>query len=796
MISLTESSYGATQHERVRLIIHGTVQGIGFRPLVFGLARELSLGGWTANTAQGVMVELEGPSTHLSEFQERLLAELPRTGIIQSMTSCPIPPLGEQEFFIRPGQPGGQHQSVLSPDSATCHDCLQDIHDPHSRRYRYPFTTCARCGPRYSIVRSLPYDRRNTTMAGFSLCPECRQEFHDPCNRRFHAETLSCPACGPELVLWDKEGKTVASKDEAWPCACHLLANGSIVAVKGLGGFHLWVNALNREALQRLRTRKHRPDKPFAVLFPTLQVLRTHCLPSPEEEWLLSSPAAPIVIVRTRNDSSIVSEVAPGNPYLGALLPYTPLHHLMMGNLGFPVVATSGNRSEESLVYDEREAMGRLGDLADAFLIHNRPIVRPVDDSVVRIINGKRLMLRRARGYVPTPLALSSSPEKKYPYPTILAMGGHLKNTIALMHGEQIIASQHIGDLSTVEATTLFEKTMTDFLKLHDFTPHAITCDTHPDYHSTRFARTFGARHHLPVIPVQHHHAHIAACMAEHQLTGPVLGVAWDGAGYESDGTLWGGEFLLCDEHKYKRVGYLRPFPLPGGEICMREPRRVALSLLYEIFGNGLVDLDLPPLQSFGPDRTRLLATMIQRNLNCPMTSSIGRLFDGVSALIGLSLIATFEGQAAMALEFLADSAVKDLPSFVYHLPIHPVSQSSETIMMDWQSMIKEILYDLHEEQDHARIAWKFHQALARVIVDIAERIGCPQVVLSGGVFQNTLLLTLTDRLLTSKGFQVFIPERFGPNDGGLSIGQCLVAVHQFKNRHEAKSLTPEGNSE
>ena len=512
MISSTPSLQTVTPRKRIQLFIQGTVQGIGFRPMVFGLAHELSLGGWIANTAQGVMLELEGTSASLREFQQRLLSNLPGAGTIQKMTSTTIPPLGEQDFSIRPSQPGGHTQSMISPDLATCRDCLQDINDPHSRRYQYPFTTCAHCGPRYSIVQNLPYDRQNTTMVDFSLCPDCHHEFHDPSNRRFHAETLACPACGPELVLWDKEGKAVASREEAWQRACRLLANGDIVAVKGLGGFHLWVNALNPEAVQRLRRRKHRPDKPFAVLFPTLQVLRTHCLLSSEEERLLSSAATPIVLVRKRHTSSIVAEVAPENPYIGALLPYTPLHHLMMENLGFPVVATSGNRSEEPLVYEEHRAIHRLGDLADAFLIHNRPISRPVDDSIVRIINGKVLMLRRARGYVPTPLALPSTPEKKNNGPSILAVGGHLKNTIALMNSEQISASQHIGDLSSVEASRQFERQVTEFLKLYHFIPQAITCDVHPDYRSTQFAGNLGNQYRLPVIPVQHHHAHIAAC--------------------------------------------------------------------------------------------------------------------------------------------------------------------------------------------------------------------------------------------------------------------------------------------
>jgi len=629
-------------------------------------------------------------------------------------------------------------------------------------------------------------------MAAFPFCHECQREFHDPLDRRFHAETIACPACGPQVELWDDKGKTVSSKGEAWQSACHLachlIRNGNIVAVKGLGGFHLLVNALDTKAVQRLRMRKHRPDKPFAVLFPTLQNLQAHCLISPEEEDALTSSAAPIVLVKQHIASSLVQAVAPANPYVGAMLPYTPLHHLIAASLEFPVVATSGNRSEEPLVYEESEIVHRLAGIADAFLVHNRPIARPVDDSVIRIVNGKPLMLRRARGYVPTPLSVPSPQGHPVSRPLILAVGGHLKNTIALFNENQILTSQHVGDLSTAEATRAFERTVTDFLNLYDCTPQAIACDAHPDYRSTRFGQAYSARHHLPVIPVQHHHAHIAACMAEHQLTGPVLGVAWDGSGYGPDNTLWGGEFLLCHEDQYTRVGRLHPFPLPGGTICMREPRRVALSLLHAVFGEGLKDLELPPLQSLGLDKSRVLMNMMQRHVHSPPTSSMGRLFDGISALLGLHQVTSFEGQAAMSLEFLADAAAPSNQPLSYHLPIHSSNSSAvEMQMADWRPMIEMIVRDCHEGRPSTAIAWGFHQALANLIGDMARRLACPQIVLSGGVFQNAVLVTLTQRELTSRGIQVFIPTRFGPNDGGLSLGQCLVARNHLLKTQQTK---------
>ena len=778
MTSTLQSHIGSDQRERIQLTIRGTVQGIGFRPFIFRLAQNLSLGGWIANTTRGTLLELEGSRTLLRVFQKRITTELPLSGSILNISSTPIPVIGEQSFSIRPSQWDSQTQSVISPDLATCEDCIDDINNPRSRRYRYPFTTCAQCGPRFSIALRLPYDRLNTTMHHFVFCDNCQQEYDDPSDRRFHAESIACPSCGPQVELWNHEGNLLVQEEAGLQAASEIVRHGGILAVKGLGGFQLWANAESSEAVQRLRRRKHRPTKPLAVLFPSLAYLEQHCFVSPEESALITSPAAPIVLVRKRPPSTLAWDVSPNNPYVGAMLPHTPLHHLLMHDLLIPVIATSGNRSEEPLVIDEQDAVHRLRGIADAFLIHNRPIVRPVDDSIVQVVNDKCLVRRRARGYVPTPLSVKSGSDAACRFPPILGVGGHLKNTVAVTTGDQIIVSQHIGDLSTPEASTQFERTISDLLTLFHVTPQAIACDSHPDYRSSRFAHQFGKQHNIPVIPIQHHQAHIAACRAEHGLQGPVLGVAWDGAGYGLDETMWGGEFLLCNDTSFKRLAHLRPFRLPGGEMCMREPRRVALALLYEVIGENVFEWHLPPLQSLGQLMTRSLVALLDKNVNCPITTSIGRLFDGVSALFGLSQVTSFEGEAAMALEFLAEREMKQTPSSSYRLSLESTTESEKIWIADWRPLIHDLIRDLLAQKNLSTSALGFHRALAILIADVAERIQCHQIVLSGGVFQNALLLKLSEAELTKRGFTVYTPQLLGTNDGGLSLGQAFMTMH------------------
>ncbi len=784
MTSAIHSHIGSDQRERIQLTIRGTVQGIGFRPFVFRLAQELSLGGWIANTTQGTLLELEGTQNHLRAFQKRITTKLPLSGNIHAMSSSSIPVIGEQSFSIRPSQWDDQTQSAIVPDQATCQKCLEDINNPQSPRYRYPFTTCAQCGPRFSIALHLPYDRSHTTMHQFALCNECQGEYDDPSDRRFHAETIACPSCGPQVEFWNHEGNLLAQREEALHAASDIVRQGDILAVKGLGGFQLWVNAESSEAVQRLRRRKHRPTKPLAVLFPSLAFLEQHCFVSPEETALVASPAAPIVLVKKRTPSTLAWDVSPNNPYVGAMLPCTPIHHLLMNDLLIPVIATSGNGSEEPLVIDEQDAVHRLHGIADAFLVHNRPIVRPVDDSVVQVVNDKCLVHRRARGYVPTPISVKSGFDAAHGFPPILGVGGHLKNTVAVTTGDQIIVSQHIGDLSTPETSTQFEQTISDMLALFHLTPRAIACDSHPDYRSTRFAHQFGKQHNIPVMPIQHHHSHIAACMAEHNLKSPVLGVAWDGAGFGLDATMWGGEFLLCDDAEFKRLAHLRPFRLPGGEVCMQEPRRVALALLYEVFGENVFEWDLPPLQSLGHHMTRSLVALLDKDVNCPITTSIGRLFDGVSSLLGLSQMASFEGEAAMALEFLAESEMEKTQPSSFHLSLESTLGSEEIWIANWRPLIHQLVCDISDQKTLSVIALGFHQALAILIADVAEHIQCPQIVLCGGVFQNAVLLKLSEAELKKRGFAVYTPQLFGTNDGGLSLGQAFIAMNQLAQQH------------
>ncbi|MDC4206028.1 MAG: carbamoyltransferase HypF [Candidatus Manganitrophus sp.] len=539
--------------ERRRIQLRGLLQGVGFRPFVFRLATDLGLSGAVWNGPAGVTIEIEGARPNLETFLLRIERERPVHTVIDRIDSTLLDPIGEARFEIRESDRAGIRETSVPPDLATCADCLRETLDPANRRYRYPFTNCTHCGPRFSMIESLPYDRINTTMRGFPLCGDCRNEYENRSDRRFHAEPNACPACGPHLELWEPDGSVRASRDAALRAAADALRLGKIVAVKGLGGFHLMVDARNEEAVQRLRLRKIREAKPFALMFPTLASVKTVCRLSELEARLLLSPESPIVLLKKSAPSAIAFSVAPENPYLGVLLPYTPLHHLLMSELGFPVVATSGNRSEEPICTDENDALRRLAGIAELFLVHNRPIVRPLDDSVVRVIAVRPLILRRARGYAPLSFQIETNR-------SLLAVGGHLKNTVAISAGGKITISQHLGDLENAEADRSFRQTITDLKKLYHHSPDAIVCDLHPDYRSTQFARETG----LPLCPVQHHYAHLLSCMAEHRLDGPLLGIAWDGSGLGLDGTLWGGEFLKIDECSFQRAAHFRTFRLPG----------------------------------------------------------------------------------------------------------------------------------------------------------------------------------------------------------------------------------------
>ncbi|MCX6030124.1 MAG: carbamoyltransferase HypF [Chloroflexi bacterium] len=796
---------------RLRVEIHGAVQGVGFRPFVYRLATELGLTGWVINDTQGVFVEVEGQERVLAQFLERLPAEKPPLAIIQTLDSAWLPPTGFERFEIRHSDATGAKTVLVLPDVAICPACLAEILDPANRRYRYPFTNCTNCGPRFSIIEALPYDRPNTTMRRFTLCPACRAEYERPADRRFHAQPNACPVCGPELEIrdWRLEVQSAIYNPQSAICnAASALRAGLIVAVKGLGGFHLMVDATNAAAVARLRERKHRGDKPFAIMARDLEQVRQWCEISPEAEALLTSPPAPIVLLRRQTaicnlpsaisnlQSAICNQVAPGNPYLGVMLPYTPLHHLLLAEVGFPVVATSGNLTDEPICTDNEEAFERLGGIADVFLVHDRPIARHVDDSVAWIAAGAPRLLRRARGYAPLPVLL---PQR---VPTILAVGAHLKNTVALSVGRQAFISQHIGDLETPEAMAAFERVIADFLRLYEATPVAIAHDLHPDYLSTRWARQTNDERRTTndgasaivlrpssLVAVQHHHAHLAACLAENGVEGPALGVTWDGTGYGTDGTIWGGEFLLGDAAGFDRVAHLRPFRLPGGAAAVHEPRRVALALLWEIYGEATLERDdLAPIRAFTPAERRTLAQMLGHGVNAPITTSAGRLFDGVAALIGLQQRVDFEGQAAMSLEFVTDETEQGAYSVILSARTDEKQKTQNestasfvpgpsSFVLDWQPLLDALLADLRRGVPQGIMAARFHNALVAAIVAVAQAVGQPRVALTGGCFQNRLLVERTAKRLAQTGFEVLLHRQVPPNDGGISLGQIAVAA-------------------
>jgi hydrogenase maturation protein HypF len=790
---------------RLKIIVRGAVQGVGFRPFIYRLATGFGLKGWVNNSAQGVFIEVEGPRADLEAFLLRLEAEKPPRSSIQSLEASWLDPVGYTAFEIRASETGGAKTTLVLPDIATCPDCLGEILDPLNRRYGYPFTNCTNCGPRFSIIKSLPYDRANTSMAGFTMCSKCQAEYDDPCDRRFHAQPNACPICGPQLELWDKKGRvlpvlarpSLERSCEAIAVAADAIRQGQIIAVKGLGGFHLMVAAHNDEAVRRLRELKHREEKPFALMFPSLPSIQAVCEVSPLEERLLRSPEAPIVLLRRKNSafrtphSALPASVAPGNPNLGVMLPYTPLHHLLLSALEFPVVATSGNLSDEPICTDEHEALERLAGIADLFLVHNRPIVRHVDDSIVRVMMGREMVMRRARGYAPLPIQLPSSIGNWQSAigNAVLAVGAHLKNTITLSVGRQAFISQHIGDLETDQANEAFRRVITDFQDLYEARPAIIAADAHPDYLSTKFARSLVAQASNPqpstpnpqLLSVQHHIAHVLSCMAENELEPPLLGVSWDGTGYGLDGTVWGGEFFLVTETSCERVAHLRQFRLPGGDRAVKEPRRTALGLLYEMFGEAAVAMaDIAAVQAFSPAELGLLSTMLARTLNSPLTSSVGRLFDAIASLAGLRQQVRFEGHAAMELEFALEGIAT---AEAYDIPIRCGHESRitnhESLQLDWSPLVEALLADLKRHLPLAQISARFHNALAEAIVAVAKRVGQQRVVLSGGCFQNRYLTERSVQRLREAGFRPYWHQRVPPNDGGISLGQVVAALRQ-----------------
>lgn len=748
------------------LIISGAVQGVGFRPFIYRIATDLGLNGWVNNSAEGVFIEVEGDENLLEKFLAQVKESPPPRSQIQTIESQWLEVKGYDKFEIRHSV-SGKKTAVVLPDLSTCNDCLRDIFTADNRRYRYPFTNCTNCGPRYTIIEDLPYDRLNTTMKGFTMCPDCQQEYDNPLDRRFHAQPNACPKCGPQLQLWDSQGKILAREDQALLTTVEAIRQGKIIAIKGLGGFHLVADAGNNNAIAALRQRKLRPHKPFAVMYPSLELVKQDCEVKTLEAKLLLSPASPIVLLKKKLSLSISAVVAPQNPYLGVMLPYTPLHHLLMAEFAFPIVATSANLSDEPICIDEYEALQRLNQIADLFLIHNRTIARPVDDSVVRVIAGREMVLRRARGYAPFPVTINSSCSP------ILAVGGHLKNTIAITGKNQIFVSQHIGDLGNIATFNCFQQVIKSLGRLYDFEAQEIVCDQHPDYISSQFAQEQG----LPIVKVQHHYAHILACMVENQLESPVLGVAWDGTGYGDDHTLWGGEFIYITPKDYERVAHFRPWQLPGGEKAIKEPRRVALGLLYQLYPSLSMGFPAPHIlnnMGFSPQNIILLETMLKKGLNTPLTSSVGRLFDGVASLLNIRQQVSFEGQAAMELEF----AIAETKTEEYY----PFSlTSSVPIIIEWSAIIESIINDYNNHLPLNIIASKFHNTLGEIIIKISQEIGERRVVLTGGCFQNVYLLERAIKRLQAEKFSPYWHQKIPPNDGGISLGQIMAALRKEK---------------
>ena len=759
-----------TKVERLaRISVRGVVQGVGFRPFIYRLAQEHNLKGWVRNTSGNVEIEVEGDEETVDSFLSDLKTEAPPMARIENVEVTFYPTKGYTEFQIGESlSREGQYQ-LVSPDIATCEDCKAEIFSPTDRRFRYPFTNCTNCGPRFTIIEDIPYDRPKTTMREFEMCPQCQREYHDPLDRRFHAQPNACPQCGPSLELVDGDGNPVDCND-AIEAASDLLKAGEILAVKGLGGFQLACDATNEVAINLLRTRKRRPCKPLAVMVSTLEVVERHCLVSHEERKLLQSPQCPIVLLRWKHSSSNISPaVAPNLNYLGVMLPYTPLHHLLLRETGLPLVMTSGNLSEEPIAKDNDEALTRLKGIADYFLLHNRDIYARYDDSVCMVEDVPQV-IRRARGYAPYPIFLPFKSKQ------ILACGAELKNTFCLTKDEHAFLSQHIGDMENEETLEHFENTIGLYKKLFRLEPEIIAYDVHPEYLSTKYALQVGSEQGLGLIPVQHHHAHIVSCLVENKVKGPVIGVAFDGTGYGTDGTIWGGEFLLADFRSFQRVGHLECVPLPGGEAAIKKPYRMALSYLYSLLGEDF-SLEGLPLSKLNPAELEIIKQQLKRRVNTPLTSSAGRLFDAVSALVGVKGEIDYEAQAAIELEMLAPDELHELESESY--PFSIVKHQAVRVVK-LGALFSTIVQDVKNQVPIPIISLKFHNTMAQIIAEmcksIAKEAGINQVALSGGVFQNRLLLRSATSALQREGFSVLAHHLVPCNDGGISLGQAVIA--------------------
>ena len=754
--------------KRAKISVRGIVQGVGFRPFVYQLAHKHGLKGWVCNTSGDVKIEVEGSTGSLHLFLEQLKTKTPPLALIEEIHHRDLPPDGYQFFEIRESKPEKGKYQRISPDIATCPLCLKEILDKNDRRYRYPFTNCTNCGPRFTIIKDIPYDRQETTMRTFTMCPECQTEYDNPVDRRFHAQPNCCPACGPRLELTDQAGKTIVSQDPVRD-VCAFLKQGKIVALKGLGGFLLACDATNESAVVTLRQKKKRLFKPFAVMVVSLEEAKKFCWVSSEEGDLLASTKAPIVLLRLKDKGLIVSAVAPNLNYVGVMLPYTPLHHLLMHEVALPLVMTSGNLSEEPIAKDNDEALRRLSGIADYFLIHNRDIHVQFDDSVAMFEINKPQVLRRARSYAPDPIHLPFHAQE------ILACGAELKNTFCITRDGYAFISQHIGDLDNLETLDHFKKVLDHYKKLFRLTPRIIVCDQHPDYLSSRYAQELKTKNNdHTLIPVQHHHAHIVSCIAENNVAPPVLGVAFDGTGYGEDGALWGGEFLMVDYARFQRLGHLEYVPMPGGERAIKKPFRMAISYLVNLFGKQILNQRLPFLEGVKEGELDVIQQQIEKRINSPLTSSCGRLFDGVSALLNVRNEVDYEGQAAIELEMIA-GAGKDTGRKYFFA----VREEKGRTIVRLREVFAAILEDLNRGVPETVISSCFHHAIARMVVRMCQKFsretGIKKVVLSGGVFQNRLLLRLTSDYLKKTGLNVIAHREVPTNDGGISLGQAVI---------------------
>jgi hydrogenase maturation protein HypF len=766
--------------KRTKGAIQGIVQGVGFRPFVYQLAHRFNLAGYVINTSQGVLLEVEGPETRIGDFFEAIISETPPLARISALDRSEIPTLGEHSFKIKESRAGLGRSALISPDVSICPDCLSELRNPNDRRYRYPFINCTNCGPRYTIIRDIPYDRPSTTMRKFEMCPACKAEYDDPSNRRFHAQPNACWECGPQTALHDLDGNPVSCSDPVREAA-RLLSEGAIVAVKGLGGFHLAVDAADHKAVVRLRRRKHREEKPLAIMVPDLETACEIARVSDEEAAILTSRRRPIVILRKHRSHGLSPQVAPRNRHFGIMLPYTPLHYLLMEAPFKALVMTSGNMTEEPINIENHAAFINLKGIADFFLVHNRDIYLRSDDSIVRVINRVPRQIRRSRGYVPEPIFL---PDRLPGLPPVLAVGGELKSTVCLTKENRAFLSQHVGDMENLETYEFFRLTMSHLRRILEIEPAVIAHDLHPDYLSSRFARE---QEDIPLIPIQHHHAHIVSCMAEHGAVGPVIGLAMDGTGLGTDGRIWGGEILLADPVSFERKAHLDYIPLPGGDAAAKYPWRMALIYLHRAYGDELFDLDIPFLKHLNEEEAGIVIQMARQGVNSPLTSSCGRLFDAVASLVGLRDKNAYEGQAPIELE------MRQRRGETGEYPWR-IEKGEDLRRLLTDDLIRGIVEDLAHGTSKGVVSARFHNTIMRMLQDMCrllrEETGIEEVAMSGGSFQNATLLTGLTRMLELDGFQVYTHRLVPSNDGGLALGQAICAglrLREWKGRYTSE---------